>query len=203
MSETKAIHDAVIYNEMLAHPALFTHPQPKKVAIMGDKDKGILHEVLKHDKVLEVHSDQILDNADERIHRLSANTLETCPLNSFDIFININDCSEAELRTYYHLLHHDGILIQQSQSLFEPTSLKSLALCLQTIGFTDLHILHFPQPHSSISWRSAIMALKKGIFKRVREKAIYNKTFKTHFYNHDIHRAALVIPEFMRDEFII
>jgi spermidine synthase len=37
-----------IYHEMLAHPALCTHPAPKRVLIIGGGDGGALEEALKH-----------------------------------------------------------------------------------------------------------------------------------------------------------
>ena len=40
--------DNFLYHEMMSHPALFTHPDPKKVAIIGGGDCGTLREVLKH-----------------------------------------------------------------------------------------------------------------------------------------------------------
>lgn len=40
--------DEFMYHEMLAHPALVTHPSPRHVLIIGGGDGGLLEEVLKH-----------------------------------------------------------------------------------------------------------------------------------------------------------
>lgn len=40
--------DEYLYHEMLAHPALITHPRPRRVLIVGGGDGGTLEEVLKH-----------------------------------------------------------------------------------------------------------------------------------------------------------
>lgn len=40
--------DEFIYHEMLAHPALCTHPAPRRVLIIGGGDGGALEEALKH-----------------------------------------------------------------------------------------------------------------------------------------------------------
>lgn len=40
--------DEFIYHEMLVHPAIFSHPCPKKVLIIGGGDGGVLREVLRH-----------------------------------------------------------------------------------------------------------------------------------------------------------
>uniref|UniRef100_UPI000E0E491D spermine/spermidine synthase domain-containing protein n=1 Tax=Synechococcus sp. UW106 TaxID=368495 RepID=UPI000E0E491D len=42
-------YDEYIYHEMLVHPALFLHPSPLVIAIIGGGDGGTLREVLKHD----------------------------------------------------------------------------------------------------------------------------------------------------------
>jgi spermidine synthase len=40
--------DEFFYHEMLAHPALVTHPDPQKVLIIGGGDGGVLKEVLRY-----------------------------------------------------------------------------------------------------------------------------------------------------------
>ncbi|HLJ62005.1 MAG TPA: polyamine aminopropyltransferase [bacterium] len=40
--------DEFVYHEMLAHPALLTHPAPRRVLIVGGGDGGLLEEALKH-----------------------------------------------------------------------------------------------------------------------------------------------------------
>lgn len=45
------VKDEFVYHEMVAHPALFTHPAPEKVLVVGGGDGGVIREVLKHSKV--------------------------------------------------------------------------------------------------------------------------------------------------------
>lgn len=40
--------DEFIYHEMISHPILFSHPNPKNILIIGGGDGGALREVLKH-----------------------------------------------------------------------------------------------------------------------------------------------------------
>lgn len=42
------------YQEMIAHIPLASHPNPKKVLVIGGGDGGVVREVLKHDSVEEV-----------------------------------------------------------------------------------------------------------------------------------------------------
>jgi spermidine synthase len=51
--------DEFIYNEMIAHVPLLTHPSPKRVLIIGGGDGGAAREVLKHKEVEEVHMVEI------------------------------------------------------------------------------------------------------------------------------------------------
>jgi len=45
------VKDEFVYHEMVAHPALFTHPNPENVLVVGGGDGGVIREVLKHPKV--------------------------------------------------------------------------------------------------------------------------------------------------------
>lgn len=45
------INDEYVYHEMIAHIPLFTHPNPKKVLVVGGGDGGSIREILKHPSV--------------------------------------------------------------------------------------------------------------------------------------------------------
>lgn len=197
MSNTTPEHAFIIFPEMMSHPVLFTHPNPKKIAIFGDNDNRIVQEVLKHGNVYEIyHQNKLKPVQDTRIILSAAENIDK---NTLDVIINATEATDSMLHNCFQLLHKDGILIQQSESPFDLQQLKTLREQLQNTGFKDLQILCFPQPDFNTGWRTAFMALKHGIFKRVREKIVFNKPFKTQYYNFDIHKAATVLPEFMRN----
>jgi len=58
--------DEFIYHEMIVHPAMLTHPSPKKILIIGGGDGGSAREALKHEPE-EVHVVEI----DEAVVNLS------------------------------------------------------------------------------------------------------------------------------------
>ena len=43
--------DEFVYHDMITHPALFTHPDPKKVLVIGGGDGGTIREIMKHKNV--------------------------------------------------------------------------------------------------------------------------------------------------------
>lgn len=43
--------DEFVYHEMVAHPVLHTHPDPKMVLVVGGGDGGVIREIMKHEKV--------------------------------------------------------------------------------------------------------------------------------------------------------
>ncbi|MDZ7543183.1 spermidine synthase, partial [Clostridium perfringens] len=45
------VKDEFVYHEMVAHPALYTHPNPKKVLVVGGGDGGVIREIMKHPSV--------------------------------------------------------------------------------------------------------------------------------------------------------
>lgn len=59
--------DNYIYHEMMAHPILFSHPDPKDVLIVGGGDCGTLREVAKHKGVAKI----IQVDIDEKVTELA------------------------------------------------------------------------------------------------------------------------------------
>ena len=215
-------HDGFFYHEMMAHPALFTHPHPQKIAILGNSF-GILQEVLKHPSVNEVwciaentqleevvsHYFSSLQHGknDERVSYHLSKPLAWFKQNAaekFDIIIqgqHSDDYLKEHYQCYYHALQDNGILIEPCQSsLLYFKTLKPLYQHLEQVGFNDCQLLNFPQPSYPSGWRTVMMATKRSTFKRVREKEVFNRQFTTRYYNFDVHKAALVLPEFVRCE---
>jgi len=69
------IRDEHYYHEMLVHPAMMTHPDPKRILIIGGGDGGVLREVLRHPiekAVLVEIDDQVLDVSEKYFPWLAA-----------------------------------------------------------------------------------------------------------------------------------
>src|SRR5690606_10220828 len=59
--------DNFLYHEMMSHPALFTHPDPRRVVIIGGGDCGTLREVLRHPGV----ESAVQCDIDEQVTRMA------------------------------------------------------------------------------------------------------------------------------------
>jgi spermidine synthase len=220
--------DNFLYHEMMSHPALFTHPDPKRVVIVGGGDCGTLREVLKHRGVENVLQVEI----DERVTRLSEQYFpELCEANddprasllfddgiawmkqaaaaSLDIVIvdSTDPIGPAEglftedfYRDCHRALGEHGMLIQQSESpLYHYHSIiKPMHTAMRAAGFPGTVSLQFPQPCYPSGWWSSTMAGKAGV-QRFREQDAADKTFTTRYYNAQIHRGAMAQPQFYLD----
>ncbi|TAK64901.1 polyamine aminopropyltransferase [Methylobacter sp.] len=221
--------DNFFYHEMMSHPALFTHPNPKRVWIIGGGDCGTLREVLKHPSV--EHAVQI--DIDERVTRLAeiyfpelceSNNDSRADLkfidgikwvkdaepNSVDIIIvdstdpvgpALGLFSEEFYRDCFACLSENGMVVQQSESaLYHLKLIGEMRGAMSNAGLSHLQTLFFPQCLYPSGWWSATIA-SKGDLSKFRETDSANKQFDTTYYNVDIHRASLAQPEFVKKAF--
>lgn len=219
--------DNFLYHEMMSHPILFTHPNPKNVVIIGGGDCGTLQEVLKHDAVESVIQVEI----DARVTRLAqqyfpalctansdtraqfvfadgikwiadakAGSIDTIIIDSTD---PVGPATGLFNKNFYrdclHALSDDGIIVHQSESpFFDKQLFAKIRQAMAAAGFSYVHSLLFPQPCYPSGWWSATMASRKTKLTEFRYADAENKTFSSHYYNVEIHQAALAVPEFMR-----
>jgi spermidine synthase len=223
--------DNFIYHEMLTHPAIFTHINPKRVLIIGGGDCGTLKEVLKHEDIEEAWQVEI----DERVTRLAEQYFPAlCEYNhdprahfyfgdgikwvadtdpeSYDIIIidSTDPVGPAEglfSKPFYQQCHKalrkGGIIVQQSESpLFHLKLIGSMRNAMKESGFDTVQTLNFPQCTYPSGWWSATMAGKTNNLNNIRIQDIIDKPFETQFYNLNIHQAAMAYPEFFRKSVI-
>jgi len=220
--------DNFIYHEMMSHPALFTHPNPERVLIIGGGDCGTLREVLKHPEVKLAQQVDI----DERVTRLSEEYFpELCESNGdaraelhfadgikwvkdaengyYDVIIvdSTDPIGPGEVlftQDFYNncqrALNSNGILVQQSESPLYHTEqiIRPMYEKLKSAGFSDARTLHFPQCVYPSGWWTCTMACKDHKIPQFRQQAVENRSFITHYYNAQIHQAASAAPEFFR-----
>lgn len=219
--------DNFLYHEMMTHPALFSHLQPKHVVIVGGGDCGTLQQVSKHSCVEKITQIEI----DERVTRLSEQyfpelctsnndpriAFEFCdaiewmnnaPNNRIDIIIvdSTDPIGPAEglfQKEFYQAcrsaLTDDGIVIQQSESplIHWESITQPMHSAMQAANFKQTKTLFFPQPVYPTGWWSATLAAKNDI-RLVRDKDCKNIAFETKYYNYNIHLSAFAMPTFLQ-----
>ncbi len=217
--------DNFLYHEMMSHPALFTHADPRNVVIIGGGDCGTLREVLKHDGVERA----VQCDIDEQVTRMAGKWFpELCDANAdpraqllFDdgiaymaacapgsvdiVIVDSTDpvgpaeglFNQAFYASCFRALKDDGILVQQSESpLVLLDLINAMRDEMRKAGFTRFATLPFPQPCYPTGWWSCTLARKSQGF-GFREGDAQAAAFARKYYSADIHRGALTPPPFV------
>lgn len=223
--------DNFLYHEMIAHPALFTHQDPKRVVIIGGGDCGTLKEVLRHpgvEKVTQIDIDEevtkaaerffpalVEANGDPRAELLFADGVkwvDDAADESIDVLIidSTDPVGPAEglfktdfLKRCHRILKSGGVMVQQSESpLYHSGSIiRELRNDMREAGFDSVATLPFPQPVYPSGWWSVTLAGKATDVNAFREQAAAHHEMPLEYYSVDAHRGALVLPPFMRKAF--
>ena len=217
-----------LYHEMMSHPVLHSHPQPRDVAIIGGGDCGTLHEVLKHPGVQRAVQIEI----DERVTRLAERYFpELCAANhdpraqlyfgdglawmknaasaSLDVIIvdSTDPVGPAEGlfgRRFYEdclrALRPQGLLVQQSESpLLHLGLICEMHAAMREAGFARTHLLHFPQPIYPSGWWSASIASKDPADLEPRLDPQVIAALGARYYSAEVHRGAFALPPFVAE----
>ncbi|MDQ2701836.1 MAG: polyamine aminopropyltransferase [Pseudomonadota bacterium] len=219
--------DNFLYHEMMSHPALFTHANPRNVVIIGGGDCGTLREVLRHPGV----ASAVQCDIDEQVTRMSEKYfpelcesngdaraqllfddgvayMANCAPGSVDIVIvdSTDPVGPAEglfnkafYDSCFRALREDGILVQQSESPLALLELiREMRAEMGKAGFSSFKTLPFPQPCYPTGWWSCTLARKPGGGGfEFREADARAQAFDTLYYSADIHRGALATPPFL------
>ncbi len=215
--------DHFLYHEMMAHPAIGLHPNPKRVAIIGGGDGGVLTEVLKHQNL--EHAKQI--EIDEAVTRVSAVYFpellgylghpkasldfedgiawadQQAP-NSWDVIIvdSTDPVGPAEglfRESFYaaclKALGPKGVFVQQTESplLHHESIIKPTAQKLQSVGFKQTQTLVFPKPLYPSGWWSCTLASAET---DVTALPTGLPPEGLRYYSQAMHQAAKTLPAF-------
>lgn len=222
--------DNFIYHEMMSHPALYNHPNPKDVAIVGGGDCGTLKEVLKHDTVKQVTQIELDErvtcvseqyfpelcesNSDPRaslVFEDAISWMQHVEPNSLDVIILDTTDPVGQARRLFqepfyrdclNALREGGIVVAQSKSpLLDLQVIIDLRTEMQKVDYVEIQTIQFPVATYPSGWWTASMARKGQKFGDFREQMARHKSFDTKYYNADIHKACSALPQFMQDAF--
>ncbi|EJE7233667.1 polyamine aminopropyltransferase [Clostridium sporogenes] len=216
--------DEYVYHEMITHIPLFTHPNPKKVLVVGGGDGGTIREVLKHPSVEKA----VLCEIDEEVIKASKEFLPTisCALdnpkceifigdgikyvhehkNEFDIIIvdSTDPFGAAEglfggsfYKEIYQALTDKGIFVAQTETPFYlPEVVKKVYDDARTIfPITKLFMAAIP------TYPSGYWSFTIGSKKLDPATADFSNTIdiETKYYTKALHKASFVLPKFVED----
>ncbi|KAI6018483.1 Saccharopine dehydrogenase-domain-containing protein [Pisolithus microcarpus] len=214
--------DEFSYQEMIAHLPLASHPNPKKVLVIGGGDGGVVREVLKHESVEEV----VLCDIDEAVIRVSKIYLPHMAvlLDSPKVRVFVGDgfkfLADNEA-TYDVIITDSSDPVGPAESLFQKPYFQLLHDALTPGGHISTQgeclWLHLPLisqlrnmtaeifPISQYAYTTiptypsgqiGFMVCSKDPSRNLSEPL--RKVPGTRYYNEDIHRCAFVLPEFAR-----
>lgn len=216
--------DEYVYHEMITHIPLFTHPNPKKVLVVGGGDGGTIREVLKHPSVEKA----VLCEIDEEVIKASKEFLPTisCALdnpkceifigdgikyvhehkNEFDIIIvdSTDPFGAAEglfgesfYKEIYQALTAEGIFVAQTETPFYlPEVVKKVYDDAKTVfPITKLFMAAIP------TYPSGYWSFTIGSKKLDPTAADLSNTIdiETKYYTKALHKASFVLPKFVED----
>ncbi|KIK13013.1 hypothetical protein PISMIDRAFT_18292 [Pisolithus microcarpus 441] len=214
--------DEFSYQEMIAHLPLASHPNPKKVLVIGGGDGGVVREVLKHESVEEV----VLCDIDEAVIRVSKIYLPHMAvlLDSPKVRVFVGDgfkfLADNEA-TYDVIITDSSDPVGPAESLFQKPYFQLLHDALTPGGHISTQgeclWLHLPLisqlrnmtaeifPISQYAYTTiptypsgqiGFMVCSKDPSRNLSEPL--RKVPGTRYYNENIHRCAFVLPEFAR-----
>lgn len=214
-----------VYHEMIAHLPLFAHPCPEKVLVIGGGDGGTVREVLKHNTVKQVDFVEI----DEEVYKVSKKYFKTLTTGlekdkrlrflfgdgikfvaetkeKYDvILIDSTDPSDISgglftdefYRNAKRTLNKNGIIVAQSEDPFyDELIINKLHKRLKTIfNIVRLYLAFIPiYPSGCWSFTFVSDDLTPDIIRNKKSKI---KNLK--YYNKDVHKGALLLPEFVKE----
>ncbi|QGQ99236.1 polyamine aminopropyltransferase [Paenibacillus psychroresistens] len=218
------VRDEFVYHEMVAHPALFTHPNPKHVLVVGGGDGGVIREILKHPSVEKA----VLVDIDGKVIEYSKKYLPTiaCGLEDPRVEVIVNDgymhihdhknaydvimvdstepvgpavelFSKGFYQGIYESLKEDGIFIAQTDNpWFKADLIQSVNRDVREIfPIVRVYCANIPTYPSGL-W-TFTMGSKKYDPLEVDETKI--PEIESKYYTPRLHKAAFVLPRFVED----
>ncbi len=218
------IKDEYVYHEMITHIPLFTHPNPKKVLVVGGGDGGAIREILKHtsvEKVILCEIDKVVIEECKKFLPEISCALEDprCEIfigdgikyvhehkNEFDVVIvdSTDPFGTAEglfggsfYKEIFECLTEDGIFIAQTETPFYlPDVVKRVYDDAKAVfPITKLFMAGIPT-YPSGYW-SFTIGSKKYDPENVDLSA--KPELDTKYYTKKLHQACFVLPKFVED----
>lgn len=218
--------DEFVYHDMIAHVPMFTHPNPKKVLVIGGGDGGTAREVLRHkgvERCVMVEIDEMVVNAckehipqtssalnDPRLELIIGDGIKFVKETNekFDIILvdSTDPIGPAEplfnVSFYQDIekcLSDDGLVISQGESPFYLDEMQKKLLGIKKEVFPITSIYNFSNlTYPGGLWSFTVGSKKYHPVKDFNPARVDESGLKFEYYNKQIHTGAFAIPTFMR-----
>jgi len=221
--------DEFVYHDMIAHPALFVHPDPKQVLVIGGGDGGSIREIVRHPEV-ELAT---LCEIDGLVVRKSVEHLPTLAgaidgshpkvklhiddglayirehQNAFDVILvdstdpigpAVGLFEEDFYRLVFGALKEDGIMVAQSESPFYHAEIQRDMFRNLRAVFPIVEMYQaFIPTYPSGLWSFAFASKKYHPVRDFDRERAAKRDFHTRYYNEDLHLGAFMLPTFARE----
>ncbi|KAJ2718274.1 putrescine aminopropyltransferase [Coemansia sp. Benny D115] len=220
--------DEFSYQEMITHLALFSHPNPERVLVIGGGDGGVLREAIKHPQVKEA----VLCDIDEAVIRLSKKYLPGTSISYEDpkVSVHIGDGFEflQNKKEYFDVIITDSSdPVGPAESLYQSRYYELMRDALRDGGIVstqgECQWLHLSLIKDVLTFARGLFPVveyayttiptypsgqigfilcsknKETSFKEPLRRMTPEQELKLFkYYNTDIHRASFVLPNFTR-----
>jgi len=221
--------DEFVYHDMIAHPALFTHPAPKNVLVIGGGDGGSIREIMKHPGVEQATLCEIdglvIEKSIELLPSMACEIDGSNPRvklhvddglayirdhqNEFDIILvdstdPIGPAVGLFEEDFYRLVHgalkEDGIMVAQSESPFYHADIQKAMYGNLRNVFPIVEMYQaFIPTYPSGLWSFAFASKKYHPVTDFDQQRAANRGFDTRYYNEQLHLGAFMLPTFARE----
>ena len=216
--------DEFVYHDMIAHVPLFTHPNPKKVLVIGGGDGGTAREVLRHPKIEQcdmVEIDGMVVEACKKFIPQTAHILSHPKLNlyiedgvefiqntkqKYDvILIDSTDpvgpavplFGESFYQKVFEKLNEDGVVVAQGESPFYfIESQKKLYDIYKKLFPIHLFYYYGNMTYPGGLWSFILGSKKIHPVRDFKLDRVQKSKLQFKYYNSEIHKACFSSPQF-------
>ncbi|WP_274377139.1 polyamine aminopropyltransferase [Desulfofalx alkaliphila] len=218
------IKDEFVYHEMITHPALNTHGNPKKALVIGGGDGGSIREIIKYptiEKATLVEIDaRVVENARRYLPEISSglddprvevryedgvkhvqqhkNTYDVICVDSPDpIGPAVGLFAKDFYQNIYNSLTDDGIFVAQTESpWFNKELIGRVYKDIASIFPITRLMLAFIPSYPGGMWTFTMGSKKHDPLDFVESNF---PGYPTRYYTPQVHKAAFVLPPFVQD----
>ncbi|MGC9021452.1 MAG: MnmC family methyltransferase [Candidatus Methanodesulfokora sp.] len=219
-----------IYHEVLVHPVMLTHPNPRNILIIGGGDGGALREVLKHPSVERVDlvelDPDIVDLFRYRIKEVSQGSFESDKLRmifmdgrkyvqetneKYDaVIVDVNDPRGQAKRLYTkefysevsRILRDDGIMVTHSEGIYYTPDAVLRIFSAVKANFRIARLARTYVPSFRDEWTFSIGSKLYDPLEADVENEMKKRGIKTRFYSPEIHKAIFSLGKDFKEKLL-